>query len=97
MQVYQFTEQPYYPAWNEHSGSLRVNRYFLKVEIGGSCDATGLDYCASSQTCNEGHCSIIPPDGPPRLSHGGGLIYQWDATLFNWAGLINTFPVISLF
>ncbi len=25
MQVYQFTEQPYYPAWNEHKGSLRVN------------------------------------------------------------------------
>ena len=25
MQVYYFTEQPYYPAWNSHSGSLRVN------------------------------------------------------------------------
>jgi alkanesulfonate monooxygenase SsuD/methylene tetrahydromethanopterin reductase-like flavin-dependent oxidoreductase (luciferase family) len=25
MQVYYFTEQPYYPAWNHHSGSLRVN------------------------------------------------------------------------
>ncbi len=25
MQVYQFTEQPYYPVWNDHSGSLRVN------------------------------------------------------------------------
>jgi alkanesulfonate monooxygenase SsuD/methylene tetrahydromethanopterin reductase-like flavin-dependent oxidoreductase (luciferase family) len=25
MQVYQFTEQPYYPAWNDHKGSLRVN------------------------------------------------------------------------
>ena len=25
MQVYHFTEQPYYPAWNDHSGSLRVN------------------------------------------------------------------------
>ena len=25
MQVYQFTEQPYYPAWNDHNGSLRVN------------------------------------------------------------------------
>ena len=25
MQVYQFTEQPYFPAWNEHQGSLRVN------------------------------------------------------------------------
>ncbi len=25
MQVYYFTEQPYYPAWNNHSGSLRVN------------------------------------------------------------------------
>ena len=25
MKVYQFTEQPYYPAWTEHSGSLRVN------------------------------------------------------------------------
>ena len=25
MQVYHFTEQPYYPAWNHHQGSLRVN------------------------------------------------------------------------
>jgi alkanesulfonate monooxygenase SsuD/methylene tetrahydromethanopterin reductase-like flavin-dependent oxidoreductase (luciferase family) len=25
MQVYHFTEQPYYPAWNQHQGSLRVN------------------------------------------------------------------------
>ena len=25
MQVYQFTEQPYYPVWNDHNGSLRVN------------------------------------------------------------------------
>jgi hypothetical protein len=24
MQVYQFTEQPYYPVWNDHGGSLRV-------------------------------------------------------------------------
>ena len=25
MQVYHFTEQPYYPAWKNHQGSLRVN------------------------------------------------------------------------
>src|SRR6516162_8537210 len=25
MRVYQFTEQPYFPAWPEHTGSLRVN------------------------------------------------------------------------
>jgi alkanesulfonate monooxygenase SsuD/methylene tetrahydromethanopterin reductase-like flavin-dependent oxidoreductase (luciferase family) len=25
MRVYQFTEQPYFPAWSEHAGSLRVN------------------------------------------------------------------------
>ena len=25
MQVYYFTEQPYYPTWNNHAGSLRVN------------------------------------------------------------------------
>jgi alkanesulfonate monooxygenase SsuD/methylene tetrahydromethanopterin reductase-like flavin-dependent oxidoreductase (luciferase family) len=25
MQVYHFTEQPYFPAWNNHQGSLRVN------------------------------------------------------------------------
>ena len=25
MRVYQLTEQPYYPAWNDHKGSLRVN------------------------------------------------------------------------
>jgi alkanesulfonate monooxygenase SsuD/methylene tetrahydromethanopterin reductase-like flavin-dependent oxidoreductase (luciferase family) len=25
MRVYQFTEQPYFPAWTDHAGSLRVN------------------------------------------------------------------------
>jgi alkanesulfonate monooxygenase SsuD/methylene tetrahydromethanopterin reductase-like flavin-dependent oxidoreductase (luciferase family) len=25
MKIYQFSEQPYFPAWNEHQGSLRVN------------------------------------------------------------------------
>src|SRR5277367_3343806 len=25
MRVYQFTEQPYFPAWSQHTGSLRVN------------------------------------------------------------------------
>ena len=25
MRVYQFTEQAYYPAWNDHNGSLRIN------------------------------------------------------------------------
>src|SRR5260370_16787462 len=25
MRVYQFTEQPYFPAWSTHDGSLRVN------------------------------------------------------------------------
>ena len=25
MKVYQFTEQPYFPGWEKHSGSLRVN------------------------------------------------------------------------
>src|SRR5262249_53288316 len=25
MRVYQFTEQPYFPVWNDHDGSLRVN------------------------------------------------------------------------
>src|SRR5712691_2748365 len=25
MRVYQFTEQPYFPAWSQHDGSLRVN------------------------------------------------------------------------
>lgn len=25
MRVYHFTEQPYFPAWNDHGGSLRVN------------------------------------------------------------------------
>jgi alkanesulfonate monooxygenase SsuD/methylene tetrahydromethanopterin reductase-like flavin-dependent oxidoreductase (luciferase family) len=25
VKVYHFTEQPYFPAWNDHSGSLRVN------------------------------------------------------------------------
>ena len=32
MQVYQFTEQPYYPAWNDHTGSLRVNLPNSKVD-----------------------------------------------------------------
>ena len=25
MRVYEFTEQPYFPAWSAHDGSLRVN------------------------------------------------------------------------
>ena len=56
MQVYQFTEQPYYPAWNDHNGSLRVNlpnskldpkiaadlfhRYYDEWAL---CDELGLD------------------------------------------------------
>jgi alkanesulfonate monooxygenase SsuD/methylene tetrahydromethanopterin reductase-like flavin-dependent oxidoreductase (luciferase family) len=56
MRVYQFTEQPYYPAWNDHSGSLRINlpnskldpdvasdlfnRYYDEWKI---CDELGLD------------------------------------------------------
>ena len=32
MQVYQFTEQPYYPVWNDHSGSLRVNLPSRKID-----------------------------------------------------------------
>ena len=56
MRVYQFTEQPYYPAWNDHNGSLRVNlpnikcdpkiaadlyhRYYDEYAL---CDELGLD------------------------------------------------------
>jgi alkanesulfonate monooxygenase SsuD/methylene tetrahydromethanopterin reductase-like flavin-dependent oxidoreductase (luciferase family) len=32
MQVYQFTEQPYYPVWNDHNGSLRVNLPNRKID-----------------------------------------------------------------
>jgi alkanesulfonate monooxygenase SsuD/methylene tetrahydromethanopterin reductase-like flavin-dependent oxidoreductase (luciferase family) len=32
MQVYQFTEQPYYPVWNDHNGSLRVNLPNSKID-----------------------------------------------------------------
>ena len=56
MRVYQFSEQPYYPTWNDHSGSLRVilpnrkcdpriaadlfHRYYDEYQI---CDEIGLD------------------------------------------------------
>jgi alkanesulfonate monooxygenase SsuD/methylene tetrahydromethanopterin reductase-like flavin-dependent oxidoreductase (luciferase family) len=56
MRVYHFTEQPYFPAWREHSGSLRVNlpnskcdpriaaelfhRYYDEWAL---CDELGLD------------------------------------------------------
>jgi len=56
MRVYQFSEQPYYPVWNDHSGSLRVNlpnrkcdprvaadlfhRYYDEYQL---CDELGLD------------------------------------------------------
>jgi len=32
MQVYYFTEQPYYPVWNDHNGSLRVNLPNRKID-----------------------------------------------------------------
>ena len=32
MRVYHFTEQPYYPAWNNHDGSLRVNLPNAKLD-----------------------------------------------------------------
>jgi alkanesulfonate monooxygenase SsuD/methylene tetrahydromethanopterin reductase-like flavin-dependent oxidoreductase (luciferase family) len=56
MRVYQFSEQPYYPTWNDHSGSLRVilpnrkcdprvaadlfHRYYDEYQL---CDELGLD------------------------------------------------------
>ena len=56
MRVYQFSEQPYYPTWNDHSGSLRVilpnrkcdprvaadlfHRYYDEYQ---ACDDVGLD------------------------------------------------------
>jgi len=56
MRVYQFTEQAYYPTWNDHSGSLRVilpnrkcdprvaaelfHRYYDEYQL---CDELGLD------------------------------------------------------
>ena len=32
MRVYQFTEQPYFPVWNDHDGSLRVNLPNRKID-----------------------------------------------------------------
>jgi alkanesulfonate monooxygenase SsuD/methylene tetrahydromethanopterin reductase-like flavin-dependent oxidoreductase (luciferase family) len=32
MKVYHFTEQPYFPAWREHAGSLRVNLPNIKCD-----------------------------------------------------------------
>ena len=32
MRVYQFTEQPYPPVWDDHDGSLRVNLPNRKVD-----------------------------------------------------------------
>ncbi len=56
MRVYQFTEQAYYPTWNDHSGSLRVilpnrkcdphvaadlfHRYYDEYQL---CDELGID------------------------------------------------------
>ena len=56
MRVYQFSEQAYYPTWNDHSGSLRVilpnrkcdphiaadlfHRYYDEYQL---CDELGLD------------------------------------------------------
>jgi alkanesulfonate monooxygenase SsuD/methylene tetrahydromethanopterin reductase-like flavin-dependent oxidoreductase (luciferase family) len=56
MRVYQFSEQPYYPTWNDHAGSLRVilpnrkcdphvaadlfHRYYDEYQ---ACDDLGLD------------------------------------------------------
>jgi alkanesulfonate monooxygenase SsuD/methylene tetrahydromethanopterin reductase-like flavin-dependent oxidoreductase (luciferase family) len=56
MRVYQFTEQAYYPTWNDHSGSLRVilpnrkcdphvaadlfHRYYDEYQL---CDGLGID------------------------------------------------------
>ena len=56
MRVYQFTEQAYYPTWNDHSGSLRVilpnrkcdpriaadlfHRYYDEYQL---CDKLGID------------------------------------------------------
>ena len=32
MRVYQFTEQAYYPAWDDHKGSLRINLPNTKLD-----------------------------------------------------------------
>jgi alkanesulfonate monooxygenase SsuD/methylene tetrahydromethanopterin reductase-like flavin-dependent oxidoreductase (luciferase family) len=56
MRVYQFSEQPYYPGWNQHSGTLRVtfpsricdpriaadlfHRFYDEYQL---CDELGLD------------------------------------------------------
>ena len=32
MRVYHFTEQPYFPAWRDHGGSLRVNLPNIKCD-----------------------------------------------------------------
>ncbi len=32
MRVYHFTEQPYYPAWDQHEGSLRINLPNAKID-----------------------------------------------------------------
>lgn len=38
MRVYQFTEQPYYPAWNDHNGSLRINLPNSKLDPNVAAD-----------------------------------------------------------
>src|SRR5262249_19858019 len=38
MRVYQFTEQPYPQAWNDHNGSLRVNLPNRKVDPNVAAD-----------------------------------------------------------
>lgn len=38
MRVYQFTEQPYFPAWNDHDGSLRITLPNRKCEPQAAAD-----------------------------------------------------------
>src|SRR5437667_7062815 len=38
MRVYQITEQPYYPIWNDHNGSQSVNYLKRKLDPKIACD-----------------------------------------------------------
>src|SRR5271154_6291537 len=52
MRVYQFSEQPYYPVWNDHSGSLRVNLLNRKCDPRVAADLFHR-YYDEYQLCDE--------------------------------------------
>jgi len=68
MRVYHFTEQPYFPAWREHSGSLRVNLPNSKCDpkIAAELFHRYGPYAMSSASTSCSTSIIRPPPACPR-------------------------------